>query len=566
MNFIQIIKRKIVNTNNHVWITLLFAVLILPNIVVMLLSSDLSGNTTKQFEYFIFSSLFLFVPVLFLKLRWYFIFESIFMLCAPIEMGYVWLYKSTVTDGFISSVFNTNIREATELLTTMKWQCLILLFIWTGYFIIIFKKIKNNYLFTGNFSVVAGFIVILFNISIFGKICATEYRYNKSQIRMDDVREDFIDNYKRTYPCNIITLLARKYDHHIALKSMPENIASFSYHAKKRKNLADREIYVVVIGESARYSNFSINGYERKTSPQLEKIKDLITYGNVYATSNITEFAIPLLLSRATPLNFENAYREKTFADAFKEAGFYTGWIANQSGDHPYIKRIANDMDQACFPSDEFENPGNYDHKLLPYIDSLLNENKQKTFIVLHTLGSHFRYNFRYPEPFEKFAPALEDTEDCSITSGKNRELFTNTYDNSILYTDYIIAEIINKVASKGGVSAVLYISDHAENLYDNGAATVLHGSKTPPVPEIHVPLFIWTSAAYQNAYPGKQHALKTNRNKKISASNIFHSILDIANIFYPGENPEKSIASDRFKEDSIRYVYTANKEVIHFQ
>jgi glucan phosphoethanolaminetransferase (alkaline phosphatase superfamily) len=240
--------------------------------------------------------------------------------------------------------------------------------------------------------------------------------------------------------------------------------------------------------------------------------------------------------------------------------------VANQSGYHPYIKRIAKDIDKAYFPSDEFENLENYDNKLLPYIDSLLNENRQETFIIVHTLGSHFRYNFRYPKPFEKFTPALEGTNDYSIASNKNKELFTNTYDNSILYTDYILSEIINKVAFKQGISAVLYISDHAENLYDNGTAIVLHGSKIPPVPEIHIPLFIWTSPAYQNTYPGKQHALKTNINKKISASNIFHSILDIADIHYPGENPEKSIASDGFKEDSIRYVYTANKEVIHFQ
>ncbi|MDR0742804.1 MAG: phosphoethanolamine transferase [Tannerella sp.] len=565
MNFIQIIKRTIVNTNNYVWITWLFAILILPNIVVMFFSSDLSGNTAKQLEYFIFSSLVLFVPVLFLKLRWYFIFESIFMLCAPFEIGYVWLFKSTVTDGFISSIFNTNIGEATELLMTMKWQCLLLLLIWTGYFIIVFKKIKNNYLFTGKFSAVAGLTVLLFNISIFGKIYATEYRYNKSEIRIDDVGEDFIDNYKKTYPCNIITLLASKYDRHVALKNMSENVASFSYRAKKRKPLHGREIYVVIIGESARYGNFSINGYERKTSPRLEEINGLITCSNVYATANVTEFAVPLLLSRATPLNFENAYREKTFADAFREAGFHTGWITNQSGDYPYIKRIAKDMDRAFFPSDEFENLESYDHKLLPYIDSLLDENRQKTFLVVHTLGSHFRYNFRYPKPFEKFTPALEGTNNCSIASDKNRELFTNTYDNTILYTDYMIAEIIDKVASKGAVSAVLYISDHAENLYDNETVTVLHGSKTPPLPEIHVPLFIWTSPAYQNAYPGKQQALKSNRNKKISASNIFHSILDMADVHYPGELPEKSIASDGFKEDSIRYVYTANKEIIHF-
>ncbi|MDR2915466.1 MAG: lipid A phosphoethanolamine transferase [Tannerella sp.] len=499
-------------------------------------------------------------------MRWYFLFESIFMLCAPFEIGYVWIYKSTVTDGFISSVLNTNISEASELLMTIKWQCLILLLLWTGYYFIVFRKIKNNYLFTRKYSFIAGVSVIALNLTFFFTTYATEYRLEKSHANINEVTDNFIDNYRSAYPCNIIATLVRKYENHMILKNMHKNIASFSYHAKQNSILPEREIYIVIIGESARYGNFSINGYKRHTSPQLEKIKDFMTYSDVYTTSTVTEFALPLLLSSATPLNPDDAFKEKTFADAFKECGFYTGWIANQSGYHPYIKRIAKDIDKAFFISDESDNPENYDGLLLPYIDSLLNKNEQKTFIVIHTLGSHFRYNFRYPKPFERYIPALEGTANYSITSDKDKELIINAYDNSIFYTDFILSEIINRVASQQCISTVLYISDHAENLYDNGSLSVFHGSKNPPKAEVHIPLFIWTSPDYNRAYPHKQKALKANINKKISASNLFYSVLDIADLSYPGEKPEKSIASDSFVEDSIRYVYTANKEVIHFQ
>jgi glucan phosphoethanolaminetransferase (alkaline phosphatase superfamily) len=449
---------------------------------------------------------------------------------------------------------------------TIKWQCLILLLLWTGYYFIVFRKIKNNYLFTRKYSFIAGVSVIALNLTFFFTTYATEYRLEKSHANINEVTDNFIDNYRSAYPCNIIATLVRKYENHMILKNMHKNIASFSYHAKQNSILPEREIYIVIIGESARYGNFSINGYKRHTSPQLEKIKDFMTYSDVYTTSTVTEFALPLLLSSATPLNPDDAFKEKTFADAFKECGFYTGWIANQSGYHPYIKRIAKDIDKAFFISDESDNPENYDGLLLPYIDSLLNKNEQKTFIVIHTLGSHFRYNFRYPKPFERYIPALEGTANYSITSDKDKELIINAYDNSIFYTDFILSEIINRVASQQCISTVLYISDHAENLYDNGSLSVFHGSKNPPKAEVHIPLFIWTSPDYNRAYPHKQKALKANINKKISASNLFYSVLDIADLSYPGEKPEKSIASDSFVEDSIRYVYTANKEVIHFQ
>ena len=540
--------------------------MILPNIAVVFLSNELSGSIGKQIGYLFFSFLILIIPALFLKLRWYFLFESIFLLCAPFEVGYVWIYKSSATDGYISSILSTNIGEAMELLMTIKWQCVALLALWVGYYYIVFKKIENKHLFTGRYSLLTGVFILGFNMILFCSMYVIEYRQDKSEADINDVTDNFVDKYEQTYPCNIIATLTREYESYVVLKNMRTNIESFSYNAKQSPALQEREIYIVIIGESARYGNFSINGYERSTSPRLKNMPDVISFNNVYATSTVTEFALPLLLSRATPLNSDDAYKEKTFVDAFKECNFYTGWIANQSGKNPYVERITEDTDMAHISKYEFDSSENYDSMLLPHVDSLLNKNKQKTFIVIHTLGSHFRYNFRYPKSFEQFAPALDGTEDYSIASDKDKDLLINAYDNSIYYTDYILSEIINKVASKQCVSAVLYISDHAENLYDDGSHAVFHGSKTPPVKEVHVPLFIWTSPRYETLYPNKLNALKSNANKKISASNIFHSIVDIANIRYPGEKPEKSIASNSFVEDSVRYVFTANKEIIYFQ
>ena len=559
-------NRKALNPNHYGYIILLFIILLLPNIFVAFFSSDLSGSVMKKIAYLSFSILLLLIPAIVLKLRWYFLLASIFMIIAPFEIGYVLLYKSTSTDGYISSLINTNSGEAIEFLITVKGQLLILLFIWFAYFYIVFVKIKNNFLFTKRFSIATGSAFIIFNLLLFSSMYISEYRRTKAEIRMDFVADNFLNKYRKTYPCNIISILIRKQKNERIVHEMQKNIASFSYRAKQPTSPAEQEIYILIIGESARYENFSINGYVRETTPLLEKKNGLLSYSDVYATCNLTEYALPLLLSRATPLNPEQAYREKTFVDAFKECGFYTAWIANQASFYPYVKRIANAVDEAHFSFNDFDAIENYDGLLLQYIDSILNRNEDKSFIVVHTLGSHFRYNYRYPKDFEKFTPALKGASNYSIVSKENKDILINSYDNTILYTDCIVSEIINRAESRNCLSAVLYISDHAENLYDDDGSLVLHGSKTPSIKEIHVPLFIWTSAKYKSFYDCKQKSLEANTSKKISVSNLFHTILDMAGISYPGEELEKSIASDSFVEDSVRYVYTVNKEIIHFQ
>ena len=556
---------KALNPNNYGFILALFIILLLPTLFVAFLSTDLAESIVKKIAYLSFAFLIYLIPALFLKLRWYFLLVSVFMLAAPFEIGYVWFYKATSTDGYISSLLNTNRSEAREMLFTMKEEIAFLFIIWFAYFYIVFKKIKNNFLFKIRFSILTGVVFFVFNLLLFSSMFILEYRRTHSDIRMDAVVDNFLNKYRKTYPCNYISTLIRKQKQARTVQRMQIQMASFSFDAQQPALPDDQQIFVVVIGESARYGNFSINGYARETSPLLAKRNDLLTFSDVFASSNLTEYTFPFLLSRATPLTPEVAYKEKTFIEAFMECGFYTAWIANQASYYPYIDRIAKTVDRKYFSFNDFDQNENYDGLLLKAIDSVLDDKAPKTLIVVHTLGSHFRYNFRYPKSFEKFTPALEGVSDYSILSKDNKTLIINSYDNTILYTDYVLSEIINRIDSRNSVAALVYFSDHAENLYDDDRALVLHGSKNPSVNEIHVPLFVWTSAKYKSFYEDKQKSLEANINKKISLSNLFYSILDIAGISYPGEELEKSFASGSFKEDSVRYVYTANQEVIHF-
>jgi glucan phosphoethanolaminetransferase (alkaline phosphatase superfamily) len=339
-------------------------------------------------------------------------------------------------------------------------------------------------------------------------------------------------------------------------------IEQFKFNAIKADNNDEKEVYVFVIGETGRYYNYSVNGYNRETSPGLSRLCNFTTYSDFYAEANITTSSLQLILTRATVHNFEQSYIEKSFVDAFKEAGFKTYWIANQSANNKFIRRISKDADMEYFSLKSPADADNYDEQLFSYLNDVLAKNDKKAIIIIHTLGSHFRYNCRYPSVFEVFKPSLKGAFDYDLISAKNKALFVNAYDNSILYTDYFLSETIRKIDSLQSVSALVYVADHGENLFDTKQNIIFHGGSDYTKYDFHVPFFIWISDRYIHQYPAKAENIRYNKDKKLSANNIFHSILDIAGIEYPDQILSKSIASGTLREDSVRYVINTNMEV----
>ena len=152
----------------------------------------------------------------------------------------------------------------------------------------------------------------------------------------------------------------------------------FKFQSRCVKEVNEKEIYVFVIGETARYSNFSINRYDRNTSPLLSKTMGLNSFLDVYSEANLTLTSLPILLSRSTAKNFNVYLKEKTVVDAFKEAGFSTYWIANQSLGTPLIHRIVQNTTDHYFATKDFDSVDNFDENLWNYLDSILAKKEKK--------------------------------------------------------------------------------------------------------------------------------------------------------------------------------------------
>ena len=546
------------------WIILLSIIVLIPNLFLAFYGSDLSGSFLKTCTYIFISCLLFLLPSLLLKAKAFFLVQGIFVVLAPLEIAHIYMNKMTMTSGYLMSIIDTNWDEFSEVFSSVNIPIFCYLGLCVFYFFIAIKKIDNTYLIHSKKTRVyalCGFIFVLIAGYAFYLKKSYQIVPNKKEV-FSKTNEIFCLKFYKIYPYDLILQTKRIYSLKKELQKGKKELQHFQFNAKKENQLTQKEVYVFIIGETGRYSNYSINGYNRETSPLLKETQNLVTYSDFYSESNITEFSLPTILTRASPQNFHLRFKEKSFVDAFKEAGFKTYWIANQSANNSFIRRISKDADGEYFTTTDFDATENFDEKLWVFMNEVLQNQDEKVLIVLHTLGSHFRYNFRYPDKYKVFEPSFEGTFDYALISPKNKEQFINTYDNSILYTDFFIANTIQKIDNLNSIGMVMYVSDHGENLYDTDENIALHGGSFYTKYDFHVPFFVWTSDEYNAQYPDKVENIKLNKDKRLSAGNIFYSILDIADITFPERKLNKSIASESLLEDSIRYIINTNMEM----
>lgn len=287
---------------------------------------------------------------------------------------------------------------------------------------------------------------------------------------------------------------------------------------------SDSLVVVFVLGESLSAKNMQLNGYYRETTPYMMKEKNIISYPHIYSEYGYTHESVPYILTRADHQNPDLGYEERSFITLFKKAGYYTTWLANQESGNTFIY-FMNECDslvnisngKSLFIFDKW-----LDEDIFPHYKNILSESHSKKFILVHTIGSHWYYNNHFPDDFKRFSPITNS----KMVSSNTHEQMLNSYDNTVIYSDYIWYNLINEI--RNIPSIMIYLSDHSENLGENGHYT--HGDGDWPAQ--HYPgCFIWYSDTYKLKYPKKIENLEKNKNKKYNTSFLFHSILDAGDI-----------------------------------
>ncbi|HET7560906.1 MAG TPA: phosphoethanolamine transferase [Rhodanobacteraceae bacterium] len=319
---------------------------------------------------------------------------------------------------------------------------------------------------------------------------------------------------------------------------------NFRFHARRSvPALHQRQVYVLVIGESSRRANWQLFGYDRATNPELSKLPNLVPITRFITTWPESIAAIPMILTRRKPAMAWNApWHEASILRAMQEAGYETYWISNQQAigefDSPVSMYAYEAQHVEWLNHASWSAPGSYDGDLVQPLKDALAKSNRDLFIVLHMMGSHVKYDYRYPPGFDHWQP----TQVSPPGDGTRIERARNAYDNSILYTDHVLAQVIDVLKHSGAVTALWFESDHGELIPTPSCDKEGHGVGT--VPEYEIPALFWYSSAYDHDFPERVAALKSHAGKRTLSADTFESLIDMAGVDFPSHDETWSLFS----------------------
>ena len=293
------------------------------------------------------------------------------------------------------------------------------------------------------------------------------------------------------------------------------------------------DVYLV-IGESLRADHLPQNGYHRNTMPLMSRDTALISFSQVYSDAWFTHASVPIIMTDTDSLSRDDSYCRQSFITLFDKAGYATAWFANQdlSPSYTYFAHEADTLFYCNNVMSVYTYAKYLDSDILPVLSEWRETTASPRLAVLHTIGSHWWYKSHYPERDDNFMPEADSHDVASMS----HEQMVNSYDNTILETDRFLASLTDQLA--GTNSVVVYISDHGENLGEDG--NYLHTVGLEPT--LHPACMMWYTDEFARRYPDKVTAIKRNASLPANTDAVFHTLIDLAGLRTPAYKPEKSL------------------------
>ncbi len=298
------------------------------------------------------------------------------------------------------------------------------------------------------------------------------------------------------------------------------------------------QIVLFVIGESARSANFSLNGYAKATNPYTRTL-NTISFKDFYSCGVITAISVPCMLTHYTHQTYTNrnlSLYVNNILDIAQSVGYEVWYLGNNGGKcvGGCDRNIAHKI---LYPSNSL------DEVMLPDIEHIIQnaqKHKKNTFIIAHQYGSHgAAYASRYPSNFEHFTPACKQKELSKCTY----EEIVNAYDNTLLYNDYLLAQMISLLQKADMRSMLWYVSDHGESLGELGQ--YMHGGlgyKLAPKYQKHIPSIMWFSHQWGNI----PTLALAQQEKTLNHDYVFHTLLHLLGIQTQDYDKNLDILSDK--------------------
>ncbi|HHR0679860.1 TPA: phosphoethanolamine transferase EptA [Klebsiella aerogenes] len=448
---------------------------------------------------------------------------SLFILLSASAQYFIWTFGVVIDRSMIANIFDTTPAESFALLST---QMVIVLGL-SGLLMVLvawwIKVRKPASFWRGaamrllNIAVSALLIVLV--AALFYKDYASVFRNNKELV-------------KSLSPSNSIVALNSWYAHN-RMDNLP--LVKIGEDAKQKAvmhNGARKNLTIVVLGETSRAENFSLGGYDRETNPRLKQ-DDVVYFPKTTSCGTATAVSVPCMFSNMPRAHYDEelAHHQEGVLDILQRAGVQVLWNDNDGGCKGACDRVPHQNVTNLNLSGECIDGECYDDVLFHNLDSYIDNLQQDGIIVLHTIGSHGpTYYNRYPAEFKKFTPTCDTNEIQSCT----QQQLTNTYDNTILYVDYVVDKAIKLLQSKQDkfTTSLVYLSDHGESLGEDGV--YLHGLPYSIAPDTqkHVPILLWLSPDYQQRYGVSSQCLQQQaKTNDYSQDNLFSTLLGLLGV-----------------------------------
>jgi heptose-I-phosphate ethanolaminephosphotransferase len=304
---------------------------------------------------------------------------------------------------------------------------------------------------------------------------------------------------------------------------------------------------VLVIGESTNRQRMSLYGYPRQTTPELDKLKDqLSVFDNVITPRPYTIEALQQVLTFADEDNPELYLSTPSLVSMMKQAGYKTFWITNQqtmTKRNTMLTTFSEQADEQVYlNNNRNQNAAQYDGDVIEPFNKALADAAPRKLIVVHLLGTHMSYQYRYPSTFDKFK------DRNGVPAGvRDDQLPTyNSYDNAVLYNDFVVSSLIKDYAKTDPNGFLLYLSDHGEDVFDSaGHSTLGRNENKPTAPMYTIPFMAWASPKWRETH---DWSFAGDLGRPYSSSHLIHTWADLVGLSFDELDRSKSVVSDSFK------------------
>lgn len=481
----------------------------------------------------------------------------IMFIIALVDSFLLLCFNARLNSIFVEIFLSTNILEAKEFLSTyldLKTLRVLGIFIFLSvlfwlnpfkYFklntsFILFAKLKkHSFKFT-----FAGFIIAIF--------------LGISQIGFSYV--NFMQSFSLTYWYDtIIQSIIFQKEYIAEYKKLKETYANnLNQSYKILSNTAPTAKIVLIIGESTQRSLMSLYNYSLDTTPRLKALQkqgNLFVFNDVVAPHTHTNFSLSKILTFS---RYENIsipwYKQQNLIDIMNLSGYDTLWLSNQEavsvyGNIPEIISQRAKKTQFSTINSSLNSSNFYDEILIKMLEEQ-DFKKDKTFIVLHLMGTHTAYKYRYPASFEKFTPKEILTLQPKLDF--KQALIKAEYLNAIYYNDFVVSSIIKHF--ENDESLVIYLSDHADEVYDFRDFAG-HNEAMLSKNMVEIPFMIYVSNKFKTKYPLITQRIENARNLPFMSDNFIHSFLDLIGIQTKDNLENASIFSPKYNALRARII-----------